>query len=91
MGMSLLLIITSAAVLFLLVRQTQMMGEIARLDAQVHEMNYRVEMGVLSSDPDDEPELSMPHRSRRSHEGEDDDNKDMLMMMSYSMVPVRHQ
>ncbi|XP_024912154.1 probable serine/threonine-protein kinase DDB_G0282963 isoform X2 [Cynoglossus semilaevis] len=88
-GMSLLLIITSAAVLFLLVRQTQMMGEIARLDAQVHEMNYRVEMGVLSSDPDDEPELSMPHRSRRSHEGEDDDNKDMLMMMSYSMVPVK--
>ena len=87
----LLLLLSSAGLVFLLVRQRELTEELLRLDAQVQELSQSCR--VLRLEPAEAGELKKLRRSRRNQEGEaaeSQDEKDMLTLMTYSMVPVRH-
>ncbi|XP_070763120.1 gliomedin-like [Enoplosus armatus] len=93
-GMCVLLLLCSAGLVFMLVRQKELTEELLRLDAQVQELSQtcRMQAGILPVDPEEAGELKKLHRGRRSREGEptqSQDEKDMLMLMTYSMVPVK--
>ncbi|XP_058500911.1 mucin-4-like isoform X2 [Solea solea] len=82
----LLLLLTSAGLVFLLVQQTELVKEMVRLDTQVQELSQSCK---LSTEPGHVKTL---HRSRRNQDGEptqSEDQADMLMLMTYSMVPVK--
>nr|XP_043893030.1 olfactomedin-like protein 2A isoform X3 [Solea senegalensis] len=82
----LLLLLTSAGLVFLLVQQTELVKEMVRLDTQVQELSQSCK---LSTEPGHVKTL---HRSRRNQDGEptqSEDQTDMLMLMTYSMVPVK--
>ncbi|KAK5867248.1 hypothetical protein PBY51_011758 [Eleginops maclovinus] len=91
-GLCALLLLSSGASVFLLVRQKELTGELVRLDAQMQELSQscRLRAGVLNQDPAEARELRKLQRSRR-HQEEDltQEEKDMMMMMAYSMVPVK--
>ncbi|XP_062245789.1 uncharacterized protein LOC133955131 isoform X1 [Platichthys flesus] len=94
MGMCVLLLILTSGLVFLLVRQKELSDELVRLDAQMQELSQscRLKEGILSTDHDEAAELKKLHRSRRNQEREptqSQDTKDMLMLMTYSMVPVK--
>lgn len=94
-GMCVLLLLSSAGLVFLLVRQKELAEELLRLDAQVQVLSQscRLQAGVLPTEPGEAGELRRLHRSRRNQRGEPtqgQDDKDTLMLMTYSMVPVRH-
>lgn len=94
--MCVLLLLTSAGLGFLLVRQTELTEELVRLDAQMQELSQscRLQAAILPAHPGQTGELKKLQRSRRNQDGEPPeeslDKKDMMMMMTYSMVPVRH-
>ncbi|XP_044050351.1 gliomedin-like isoform X2 [Siniperca chuatsi] len=93
-GMCVLLLLCSAGLVFMLVRQKELTEELLRLDAQVQVLSQscRLQTGILPTDPAEAGELKKLHRGRRSWEGEptqSQDEKDMLMLMTYSMVPVK--
>ncbi|XP_040893955.1 uncharacterized protein LOC121181842 isoform X1 [Toxotes jaculatrix] len=90
----LLLLLSSAGLVFLLVRQKELTEELVRLDAQMQELSQscKLQAGILTMDPGEAAELKTLHRSRRNQEEEptpSEDKKDMLMMMTYSMVPIK--
>ncbi|XP_037624101.1 gliomedin-like isoform X15 [Sebastes umbrosus] len=87
-GMCALLLLSSAGLVFLLVRQRELTEELVRLDAQVQVLSQscRLQEGVLP----EAGELKKLQRSRRNQEEEPgQDEKDMMMLMTYSMVPVK--
>ncbi|XP_031715614.1 gliomedin-like [Anarrhichthys ocellatus] len=94
-GMCALLLLSSGGLVFLLVRQKELTEELVRLDAQVQVLSQscRLQAGVLRpTDPAEAGELKKLQRSRRNQEGEptqSEDEKDMMMLMTYSMVPVK--
>ncbi|XP_068578539.1 gliomedin-like isoform X2 [Cebidichthys violaceus] len=93
-GMCALLLLSSGGLVFLLVRQKELTEELVRLDAQVQVLSQsRLQAGVLQpTDPTEAGELKKLQRSRRNQEGEptqSEDEKDMMMLMTYSMVPVK--
>lgn len=86
-----LLLLSCAGLVFLLVRQRELTQELLRLDAQVQELSQSCR--VLPLEPAEAGQLKKLHRSRRNLEGEateSQDDKDVLTLMTYSMVPVRH-
>lgn len=89
------LLLISAGLLFLLVRQKELTAELLRLDVQMQVLSQscRLQAEILPMDPAEAGELKKLHRTRRNHEKpvQSQDEKDMLMLMTYSMVPVRHQ
>ncbi|XP_010786372.1 dual specificity protein kinase splA isoform X2 [Notothenia coriiceps] len=91
-GLCALLLLSSGALVFLLVRQKELTEELVRLEAQMQELSQscRLQAGVLNQDPAETRELRKLQRSRR-HQEEDltQEQKDMMMMMAYSMVPVK--
>ncbi|KAM7396854.1 hypothetical protein PAMP_019862 [Pampus punctatissimus] len=94
--MCVLLLLSSAGVVYLLVRHTELMEEVVRLDAQMKVLSQscRPQAGTLHTDPGKAGQLKALHRSRRNNGGQpkqslDKDEKDMLMMMTYTMVPVK--
>ncbi|XP_034060575.1 uncharacterized protein LOC117538793 isoform X3 [Gymnodraco acuticeps] len=91
-GLCALLLLSSGALVFLLVRQKELTEELVRLEAQMQELSQscRLQAGVLNQDPAEPRELRKLQRSRR-HQEEDltQEEKDMMMMMAYSMVPVK--
>ncbi|KAL3061385.1 hypothetical protein OYC64_009546 [Pagothenia borchgrevinki] len=91
-GLCALLLLSSGALVFLLVRQKELTEELVRLEAQMQELSQscRLQAGVLNQDPAAARELRKLQRSRR-HQEEDltQEEKDMMMMMAYSMVPVK--
>ena len=94
-GMCVLLLILTSGLVFLLVRHKELSEELVRLDAQMQELSQSggLQAGILSTDHDEAAELKKLHRSRRNQEREptqSQEEKDMLMLMTYSMVPVRH-
>lgn len=91
----LLLLLSSAGMLYLLVRQRELTEELLRLDGQMQALSRscRLQAGMLPVEPAEAGELKNLHRSRRHQEGaatQSQDEKDMMMVMTYSMVPVRH-
>ncbi|KAK1888506.1 Gliomedin [Dissostichus eleginoides] len=90
-GLCALLLLSSGALVFLLVRQKELTEELVRLEAQMQELSQscRLQAGILNQDPAEARELRKLQRSRR-HQEEDltQEEKDMMMMMAYSMVPV---
>lgn len=94
-GMCTLLLLSSAGVVFLLAKHKELTEEVVRLDAQIRELSqsWRLQEGFLYTDTEEAGQLKTL-RSRRSQGGEpkqspNKDEKDMLMLMTYSMVPVR--
>ncbi|GLD58823.1 ATP-dependent Clp protease ATP-binding subunit clpX-like, mitochondrial isoform X1 [Lates japonicus] len=90
----LLLLLCSAGLMLLLVRQRELAEELVRLDAQMQELTQscKLQAGFLSTDPGEAGELKTLHRSRRNQGGkptQSQDEKDTLMLMTYSMVPVK--
>ncbi|XP_035858697.1 gliomedin-like isoform X8 [Sander lucioperca] len=93
-GMCALLLLSSAGLLFLLVRQKELTEQLVRLDTQMQVLSQscRLQAGVLAVEPAEAAELKKLQRSRRNQEGEatqSQDEKEMLMLMTYSMVPVK--
>ncbi|XP_032379000.1 gliomedin isoform X5 [Etheostoma spectabile] len=93
-GMCALLLLISAGLLFLLVRQKELTEQLVRLDAQMQVLSQscRLQAGVLAMEPAEAAELKKLHRRRRNQEGEatqSQEEKEMLMLMTYSMVPVK--
>eukprot|EP00064_Thunnus_orientalis_P010742 superscaffoldBa00001485_g10769 len=91
----LLLLLSSAGVVFLLFRHKELTEEVVRLDAQMQALaqSCRLQTGFLRTEPGEAGQLKALDRSRRSHSGApkqslDKDEKDMLMLMTYSMVPA---
>ncbi|XP_029289231.1 uncharacterized protein LOC115009412 [Cottoperca gobio] len=91
-GMCALLLLSSGGLVFLLVRQKELTEELVRLDAQMQVLSQscRLQAEVLPMDPA-EAELKKLQRSRRDQQGDtkSQEEKDMLMLMMYSMVPVK--
>lgn len=90
-GMCALLLTSSGGLVFLLVRQKELTEELVRLDAQVQVLSRSNRL--QAADPAEAEDLKKLQRSRRNQEGEprqSEDEKDMMMLMTYSMVPVRH-
>uniref|UniRef100_UPI0037E8324D dentin sialophosphoprotein-like n=1 Tax=Semicossyphus pulcher TaxID=241346 RepID=UPI0037E8324D len=90
-GMCVLLLLFSAGLVFLLVRQKELTRELGRLDAQMQVLwqSCGLKAGI---EPGEAEELREIQRRRRHLEGEEaqsKEEKDMLMLMTYSMVPVK--
>lgn len=84
------LLLSSAGLIYLLVRQSELTEELLRLEAQVKVLAQSCGLPDGTSLQGDG--LKKLQRSRRNQEGgENQDEKDVLMLMTYSMVPVRHQ
>ncbi|XP_054865107.1 uncharacterized protein LOC111577260 isoform X3 [Amphiprion ocellaris] len=93
-GMCALLLLSSAGLVFLLLRQRELAEELVRLESQMQELSQscRIQAGILPPDLTEAGELKKLHRIRRNQEGDStpsQDQKDMLMLMTYSMVPVK--
>ncbi|CAK6961528.1 gliomedin-like isoform X5 [Scomber scombrus] len=89
-GMCALLLLSSAGVVFLLAKHKELTEEVVRLDAQMRELSQE---RFLYTDLEEAGQLKTL-RSRRSQGGEtkqshDKDEKDMLLLMTYSMVPIK--
>lgn len=90
-----LLLLSSAGLLYLLARQRELTEELLRLDAQMQEVlrRCRLQEGTAPP-PHPAEELKILHRSRRDENGtatRGQDEKDVMLMVTYSMVPVRNQ
>lgn len=84
------LLLSSAGLIYLLVRQGELTEELLRLEAQVKVLVQSC--GLQNGTSLQGDELRKLHRSRRNQEeAERQDEKDVLMLTSYSMVPVRPQ
>lgn len=89
-----LLLLSSAGLLYLLVRQRELTEELLRLDAQTQEVLRRCRLEEGTVPPHPAEELKILHRSRRDENGtatQGQDEKDVMLMVTYSMVPVRNQ
>lgn len=92
-----LLLLSSAGLLYLLARQRELTEELLRLDAQMQEVlrRCRLQEGTAAPpSPHPAEELKLLHRSRRDENGtvtRGQDEKDAMLMVTYSMVPVRNQ
>ncbi|KAL4005675.1 hypothetical protein ACER0C_005388 [Sarotherodon galilaeus] len=93
-GMCVLLLLSTAGLVFLLFRQKELADELFRLESQLQELteSCRLRAGILPIDPGEAQEFRKLHRRRRNQEEDptqSQDQKDMLMLMTYSMVPVK--
>lgn len=92
-ALSLLLLLCSAGLGYLLLQHRQMSEDIAKLDAQVQELAQKVWTGVVTLDAKEAEKLKKVQRSRRSHKGEppltSDRDDEMLMLVTYSSVPIK--
>ncbi|XP_005728043.1 uncharacterized protein LOC102200358 isoform X2 [Pundamilia nyererei] len=93
-GMCVLLLLSTAGLVFLLFRQKELADELFRLESQMQELteSCRLRAGILPIDPGEAREFRKLHRRRRNQEEDpmqSEDQKDMLMLMTYSMVPVK--
>jgi len=82
LGMAVLLLLGSAGLLCLLLRHRELTQHVARLDAELHAVSRGPALG---------PGLLRGSRMRRGAEdpGGKKNQDDVLMMMTYSRVPVR--
>ncbi|XP_067356067.1 uncharacterized protein [Channa argus] len=94
-GICVLLLLSSTGLVFLLVWQNELTEELVRLDAQMQELSQscRLQAAILPEASEKAAELKKLQRSRRNPEGEtreeSDEKNDMMMLMTYSMVPVK--
>ncbi|KAM4572863.1 uncharacterized protein PAE49_007891 isoform 2-T2 [Odontesthes bonariensis] len=92
-GMCVLLLLGSAGLVFLLLQHKELAEEVARLDFQIQELSQscRLQARILPEQLGEAGELKKLHRSRRNQEGDpaESQDKDMLMLMTYSMVPLK--
>ncbi|XP_039882846.1 uncharacterized protein LOC120730497 isoform X4 [Simochromis diagramma] len=93
-GMCVLLLLSTAGLVFLLFRQKELADELFRLESQMQELteSCRLRTGILPINPGEAREFRKLHRRRRNQEEDpmqSEDQKDMLMLMTYSMVPVK--
>lgn len=93
-GMCVLLLMSSAGLVFLLLRQQELTEELGRLDAQVQVLwqSCVLQGGLKPSEHGDtggQKELLRNKRSLEEESEQSQEEKDMLRLMTYSMVPVR--
>ncbi|XP_069018052.1 uncharacterized protein [Embiotoca jacksoni] len=92
-GMCVLLLLSSAGLVFLLVRQKELTEDLVRLESQMQELSQSCrQLAGIPADFGEAGDLKKLHRSRRNQEGDptlSQEQKDMLMLMTYSMVPVK--
>ncbi|XP_056906818.1 gliomedin-like isoform X3 [Takifugu flavidus] len=82
------LLLSSAGLLYLLVRQSDLTEELLRLEAQVKALAQSC--GPRGGAALQAEGLKRLNRNRRNQEGaERQEEKDMLMLMSYSMLPLK--
>lgn len=89
-----LLLLSSAGLLYLLARQRELTEELLRLDAQMQEVLQRCRLQEGTAPLHPAEELKILHRSRRDENGratQGQDEKDVMLTVTYSMVPVRNQ
>lgn len=89
-----LMLLSSAGLLYLLARQRELTEELLRLDAQMQEVLRRCRLQEGTAPPHPAEELKILHRSRRDENGTatgGQDEKDVTLMVTYSVVPVRNQ
>lgn len=93
LGMCVLLLLGSAGWIFLLVQHRELVKELARLQSQVQELSQscRLQARKHQDETGEVGELKKLHRSRRDQVDEviQKQDQDMLMLMTYSMIPVR--
>ncbi|XP_061577629.1 uncharacterized protein LOC133444119 isoform X2 [Cololabis saira] len=93
LGVCVLLLLGSAGLLLLLVQHQGLSRDMLRLESQMQELEQRcrLQARILPAEPGEAAELKKLHRSRRDQEGEPEQvlDQDMMMMMTYSMVPVK--
>ncbi|XP_017261739.3 uncharacterized protein LOC108230215 isoform X2 [Kryptolebias marmoratus] len=84
---ALLLLLSSAAVVLLLVQHRELAEELVRLESQMQELSQscRLQAAVLPEELLETGELRRLRRSRRNH----DQDQDHLMLMTYSVFPVK--
>ncbi|CAN9499413.1 unnamed protein product [Ophioblennius macclurei] len=93
-GMCLLLLLTLAGLVFLLIRQQDAAEEMVQLKSELQELSQvcRLYGQILPSDLPEAGELRKLQRKRRNHDEEptrSQEEKDMLMLMTYYMLPVK--
>ncbi|XP_074534435.1 uncharacterized protein LOC141796979 isoform X2 [Halichoeres trimaculatus] len=93
-GMCVLLLMSSAGLVFLLVRQKELTGELGRLDAQVQVLwqSCVLQGGIKPTEHGDaggQKELLRNKRDLEGETGQSQEEKDMLRLMTYSMVPIK--
>ncbi|XP_029010025.1 gliomedin-like isoform X2 [Betta splendens] len=83
------LLVGSAALLLLLLRHRELTREVARLDAHTQELERlcRLQAAILPAAPEDGGARRL--RRSRSDQEEAEGKKDVMMLMTYSMVPVK--
>ncbi|KAJ8343563.1 hypothetical protein SKAU_G00308920 [Synaphobranchus kaupii] len=102
LGMCALTLLSSAGLVVLLLRQTQLTAQLLQLDAQVREISERAVVEFLSEVTPLAEQQRAKHqrhrnpRNKRSHgpwgprgPSRGEEQEDMMMMMTYSIVPVR--
>nr|XP_023672950.1 gliomedin-like [Paramormyrops kingsleyae] len=99
LAMCVLIAAHTAGLLFVLHRNTRLSAEVSQLDARMQELleravvEFRTE--VTRHHTDQQAERHQYSRDKRSHERRSSsglhrtENQDMMMMMTYSMVPVK--
>ncbi|KAM9376052.1 uncharacterized protein KZ484_008593 [Pholidichthys leucotaenia] len=93
-GMCMLLLLSSAGLVFLLIRHKEVTETLARLEYEMLELSEscRLQAQILPTSPEEAKELQKLRRSRRNQEGDprqSQNEKDMMMLMTYSMVPMK--
>ncbi|KAJ8340427.1 hypothetical protein SKAU_G00350600 [Synaphobranchus kaupii] len=94
----LLTVLNSAGLLFVLIRQTQLASLLSELDEQLEELSETSVVEFVSEvarNPDLRAERFEYSRNKRSHEHDRTqqlhrmEHNDLMLMMTYSMVPVK--
>ncbi|KAM9754017.1 uncharacterized protein ACNS7B_007156 isoform 2-T2 [Menidia menidia] len=92
-GNSVLLLLGFAGLVFLMLQHKELAEEVARLRSQIQELSQscRLQAQILPEQLGGAGELKSFHRSRRNEEGAPahSPDQDMLMLMTYSAVPVK--
>uniref|UniRef100_A0A3P9H539 Uncharacterized protein n=1 Tax=Oryzias latipes TaxID=8090 RepID=A0A3P9H539_ORYLA len=93
LGMCVLLLLGSAGWIFLLIQHRELVKELARLQSQVQELSQscRLQARKRQDETGEVGELKKLHRSRRDQVDEviQKQDQDMLMLMTYSMIPTK--
>lgn len=83
------LLLSSAGLIYLLVRQSDLTEELLRLEAQVKVLARSCRLQDGTTLQAEGPRKLNRNRRDQEEEGSGEE-KDMLKLMTYSMVPVRH-
>ncbi|XP_047451978.1 uncharacterized protein LOC125014715 isoform X3 [Mugil cephalus] len=93
-GMCVLLLLSSAGLVFLLLQHKEMSQELVRLGSQVEELSQscRLQARILPAELGEAGGMKKLHRRRRNQDEDltkGQEQKDTMMLVTYSMIPVK--